>query len=778
MKGFLEVLGVDSLDTYGSLLLFFDEERYLFECGDGTQRLCSEYKVKVAHPRMRNIFLSTNTAQSLGGLFGMLLTLADAGKTQLAITAPSGIQQLFKASKPFIYRPSLKLDITEVDAPHQNTLPQLVSQDDLVSVFAVPLMSDQEPHILKAGSTPFVVSYICRACDMPGKFDAEAAQRLGIPPGPTYGRLKRGESVVLASGEVVTPQMVMSESISGSVILFARVPSVDYVQNFVAHDGLSPIALCKDERRARFVCVVHMAPREVLQDERYRAWCQALEASPLTSRVQHIGLHQSLGVGDRLSFHAQAQDTYKLHRALGLPFFPLPAGSLSSDHMRSVEAHAAALSHSSIRFDPPDLSAMSESRRSCNEALQALLGVPDVVLAETKLRLNLAPVTAVGLVYNETASLSMCADMLNDIEAEVHAVLPTPTAEKTSLGVDASEAVPHVMAPVANKFAHMGDRECEITFLGTAAAIPGKHRNVSAILLNMFERGAVLLDCGEGTLGQLTRSKGQQRADEILRRLKAVWISHMHADHHLGLLHVLSRCSQPQLGRTKPVMVLGPRPLQNWLASYSKFCENVSYLYFDNQIFVEPQQPSANYFPEHLGLRVRCVEVDHCSLSYGLVLDDCVHDWRLVYSGDTRPCRALAEAGKDALIAIHEATLENDMAQEAREKMHCTTSEAIDICVHDMNAYRTILTHFSQRYPRVPALKDSTELLKHQSVALAFDFMVVNFKDLDALPRLLHALPALFPDDEDGSICENNTLSNQELLQQSQLTDHTAGTKT
>ena len=46
------------------------------------------------------------------------------------------------------------------------------------------------------------------------------------------------------------------------------------------------------------------------------------------------------------------------------------------------------------------------------------------------------------------------------------------------------------------------------------------------------ERDSILLDCGEGTYGQLYRHYGKY-VDRVLRRLKCVFISHIHADHHL-----------------------------------------------------------------------------------------------------------------------------------------------------------------------------------------------------------------------------------------------------
>lgn len=49
------------------------------------------------------------------------------------------------------------------------------------------------------------------------------------------------------------------------------------------------------------------------------------------------------------------------------------------------------------------------------------------------------------------------------------------------------------------------------------------------------------------------------------------------------------------------------------------------------------------------------------------------------YSGDTRPCDRLIEAGQNATLLIHEATLEDDMKAEAIAKKHSTTAEAIEV---------------------------------------------------------------------------------------------------
>jgi ribonuclease Z len=78
-----------------------------------------------------------------------------------------------------------------------------------------------------------------------------------------------------------------------------------------------------------------------------------------------------------------------------------------------------------------------------------------------------------------------------------------------------------------------------VTTLGTGSAIPSKYRNVSATHLDIPGVGGVLLDCGEGSLGQLRRRFGPEGKRRVLEELRLIYISHMHADHHLGLNSIL-----------------------------------------------------------------------------------------------------------------------------------------------------------------------------------------------------------------------------------------------
>jgi len=299
-----------------------------------------------------------------------------------------------------------------------------------------------------------------------------------------------------------------------------------------------------------------------------------------------------------------------------------------------------------------------------------------------------------------------------------------------------------------------------VTFLGTGAAVPSKYRNVTGILLDLpSSNAALLMDCGEGSLGQMCRRFGRQGADDVLRRLAMVWISHIHADHHVGLPALLAARTRLLGAECPPLLVVGPRPLRRALVAYA----NLEPMRFQ---YVEASETEARNVSEDgppppqqeivaalcsarkaLGVkRLESIRVVHCAHSYGLVLESAVTDgWKIVFSGDTRPCDALIEGSKGATLLIHEATFDDSMQEEAIAKKHCTTKEAVEAGVAS-GAYRTLLTHFSQRYPKVPLIDEN--FVDH--VGIAFDLMTVRLVDLPRLPGLVPAFKMLFDEEGEG----------------------------
>lgn len=97
--------------------------------------------------------------------------------------------------------------------------------------------------------------------------------------------------------------------------------------------------------------------------------------------------------------------------------------------------------------------------------------------------------------------------------------------------------------------------------------------------------------------------------------------------------------------------------------------------------------------------------------------------WKLVYSGDTRPCRALVDIGLPRCdLLIHEATMEDERAQEAKRMYHSTAKEALE-SARAMCARHTVLTHFSQRKKQLHTAEPKAA---EPEAAWAFDFLCLR----------------------------------------------------
>ncbi|MEE6523878.1 hypothetical protein FKM82_022983, partial [Ascaphus truei] len=129
---YLQVVGAGGRDAGGSVYMFSEFNRYLFNCGEGTQRLMQEHKLKVA--RLDNIFVTRMNWANVGGLSGMILTLRDTGVPQCVLSGPPQLQKYLEAIKLFS-GPLQGIDLAVrpyTDAEYT---------DDTMTVYQVPIFS-------------------------------------------------------------------------------------------------------------------------------------------------------------------------------------------------------------------------------------------------------------------------------------------------------------------------------------------------------------------------------------------------------------------------------------------------------------------------------------------------------------------------------------------------------------------------------------------------------------------------------------------------------------
>ncbi len=239
-----------------------------------------------------------------------------------------------------------------------------------------------------------------------------------------------------------------------------------------------------------------------------------------------------------------------------------------------------------------------------------------------------------------------------------------------------------------------------------------------------------LFDCGEGTQRQMMRFG-------VGFGVREIFISHLHADHYLGLTGLLRTMSLQ--GREEELVVWGPEGSSGILAD--AIALGGDRIQFPVPVRELPSGETVRYE----GFEIRAFPVQHTGPANGFVL---VEDARLgrfdveraralgvpegplfgklhrgedvltetgqrvaasevvgpgrpgrtvVYSGDTRPCGATVEAALQADLLIHECTFSDEEQERALETRHSTAAEAADVA-RRAGVSRLILTHFSARH--------------------------------------------------------------------------------
>ncbi|XP_052893807.1 ribonuclease Z, mitochondrial [Anopheles moucheti] len=728
----LQVLGCGAPGTPASVYLFTDQTRYLFNCGEGTQRLAYEHKTKLSC--LENIFMTRTNWERIGGLPGICLTMQDVGVPAVSLHGPPGLDELFKAMRRFVILKDMKVEASEyatgdVYEDHVMTLQYIVinpetselkaaeSDEELGheeapvddtdyyayerrKVTAQPPQQESAKNIRTTDWTKreesSVMAYICKLKPRHGQLSLEKCVDQGVPPGPLLGQLKNGNDVTLPDGRVVKSVDVRAPDDPGPVFMFIDIPSREYLKDFMAKgDVFAKYQQQATEEADQAIFVIHFSPLDVMHCEEYRQFMDQFSASTRHIALNEVNSFSGYIAAHRIQYHLNQLDEqiFPLLREENNQYEDPPAAD--SDLVRS-----SSLSYMHIR--PP---------KGIDRAQEALINP---------------------------------AEYLSELE-----LLPD---FKEALGVLKQQLVQHNVRRTASVRAEQYPR---LIFLGTGSSIPNKTRNVSAILILTSNQSSILLDCGEGTVGQIWRFFGKTHAEAVLRSIKAVYISHLHADHHLGLIGLLQARKKLFGDNCERLTLLAPEQISYWLRLYDCRFETIhkDYRLVKNADLLE------NSFKDEklleMGIKeIATCRVRHCPHSFGVALKvasagthpetNIEGDVKITYSGDTMPCESLIALGRDSTVLIHEATMEDELAAEARIKMHSTLSQAIDQG-RKMNARYTLLTHFSQRYAKIPRLRpEQQQSGLGTDLGIAFDNMEVTLDDLPTLCKFYPALKAMF----------------------------------
>ena len=174
---------------------------YLFDCGEGTQRQMMRYGVGFT---VQEIFLTHLHADHYLGTVGLLRTMSLQGREEpLGIYTPPGGEDLLADA--------IGLELEELSFPVE--IKPLPPRDSIRH-------SDYAISAYKVNHPGGANGYVLREDERPGRFHTDAARELGVPEGPLFGRLQRGEAVTLDDGRVVTPDQVMGPSRPGRTVVY------------------------------------------------------------------------------------------------------------------------------------------------------------------------------------------------------------------------------------------------------------------------------------------------------------------------------------------------------------------------------------------------------------------------------------------------------------------------------------------------------------------------------------------------------------------------------
>ncbi|RFU31001.1 hypothetical protein B7463_g5327, partial [Scytalidium lignicola] len=538
------------------------------------------------------------------------------------------------------------------------------------------------------------VSYIVKNYPQRGKFDAKTAMSLGVKPGPNFRLLTMGQSITTDDGKLVTPDMVMSPSKEGSGFAVVELPNTSYVEALVSREEWSSPEVMKGVGAIIWI----LGPGMIID-----------------SRLQKF-----------------MEDHKELKHIISSPEYCPNNISLDSPASAAIRLHLL----DSERFPIPVHNNVAKLQPKKDD-----LPLPYEIARAGKL-IQLEPYFAVQdsavIPYLDTAK-----------------VVSETSQEVLSLAEEAKKEIssPEYLARLSASQKDIPSRDAEVITLGTGSALPSKYRNVSATLIRVPGYGSYLFDCGENTLGQLKRVFGEA-LPELLHDLKAVWISHLHADHHLGTAAVIkawdleTRGTDPTAANSK-LMVASEMGMLNWLREYS---EVESYGY--DRLHPFPissrhgiqREAFSNLMTESFGLKaIHACGVEHCHGALAVVLEF-PNGFKVAYSGDCRPSKTFARMGLGTSLLIHEATFDDELCGDAIAKKHSTTAEALDIG-KQMDARRILLTHFSQRYQKIPVMEKDGD--KDQVAIVAFDYMRVKVGDMAKLEAFRPALLKLYEEKED-----------------------------
>jgi ribonuclease Z len=284
----------------------------------------------------------------------------------------------------------------------------------------------------------------------------------------------------------------------------------------------------------------------------------------------------------------------------------------------------------------------------------------------------------------------------------------------------------------------MSGETLQVYFLGTAGALPTPSRNPACV---MVRRGSdtFLFDCGEGAQQQMMRAR-------CGFTIKAIFVSHWHADHFLGIFGLVQTMSFN--GRTEPLTIYGPEWVHEFVQTLKKVArfalkfpiESVelsdrSWVRFEDYSvtafvarhgvpalgYVLEEDPRPGRFDREAAIALgvkpgplfgKLQRGEAITIGIGpearevlpvQVMGPARQGRKIVYTGDTRSIHTgISDIASDADLLIHDSTYDESEAARTREFHHATAMQAGEAATA-LRSRALVLIHISSRYTSTDA---------------------------------------------------------------------------
>ncbi|MCY0867771.1 MAG: ribonuclease Z [Desulfurococcus sp.] len=243
-------------------------------------------------------------------------------------------------------------------------------------------------------------------------------------------------------------------------------------------------------------------------------------------------------------------------------------------------------------------------------------------------------------------------------------------------------------------------------FLGTGAAIP-LSRGLPCIAVKI-DSNIYIFDIGEGCQHRMLK------AGLSPLKVKAVFVTHPHGDHYLGLPGLIQ--TMRLSSRIEELRLLLPSGLED----YFKTLVEKGLLKPGFQVIVNPLASGEVY--RDAKIAVKAFPVCHGVEAFGFRIE--AGRRTICYTGDTMPCSTVIDNCKGVDVLIHESTFTSHMSEEAHEEYHSTARDAALIAL-EAGVSSLVLTHISSRHSDEEILWDALRFFYNTIVAR--DMMALYF---------------------------------------------------